>query len=249
VTYKEIEMDYPGWENSFTYANKRFERYIERKRDGKAGSVSETVKVAIAVFNFLKKKFIEQTIPSVPEELLASASIEEIEHYIIKTYGNEPETYGWVRATGIVEAVCPSHRRLGSDSSEQKYPHKNKTLVYRVLSEMTDLYLVERQEESWKKVYYRLVVDASGEVLDLTKEELLERYRETMISALLQADRYRAAIDLMKTYGIPDPEQQVKELVDNGGSLLYTTHKRLAVHYSKVLNPKPRRISPQNLEK
>lgn len=77
-------MDYPGWENSFTYANKRFERYIEQKRDGKAGSASETVKVAIAVFNFLKKKFIEQTFPSVPEELLASALIEEIEHYIIK---------------------------------------------------------------------------------------------------------------------------------------------------------------------
>lgn len=249
MTYEKIEMDYPGWENSFTYVNKRFERYIEQKRGGKAGSASETVKVAIAVFSFLKKKYIEQTFPSVPEELLASASIEEIEHYIIKTYGNEPETYGWVQATGIVEDVCPSHRRLGSDSSEQKYPHKNKTLVYRALSEMTDLYLIERQEQSWKKVYYRIVMDASGWVLDLTKKELLGTYREAMISAFLWADRYRAAIDLMKTYGIPDPEQQVEELVDNGGSLLYTSHKRLAPLYSKVLNPKPGRISPKNLEK
>jgi len=239
-------MDYPGWENSFTYANKRFERYIEQKRNGKAGSASETVKIAIAAFNFLKKKYIEQTFPIVPEELFVSASKEEIEHYIIETYGDEPETYGWIQATGIVEAICPSHKRLGSDSSEQKYPHKNKTLVYRVLSEMADLYLVERQEVSWKRVYYRFVWDASGSDLDLTKEELLEKYHETTISAFLHADRYRAAIDIMKAYGIPYPEEQVKALINGEKSPLYTSHKRIAEHFSGISGSRRGRLPPEN---
>ncbi|NLB00622.1 MAG: hypothetical protein GX837_06630 [Methanomicrobiales archaeon] len=247
MTYDRIETKYPGWENSFRYPNRRFERYIKQKRRGKAGSTSETVKIAIAVFDFLKKKYIETPRHTVPEELIRrNPTNDEIGQYIVETYGTDPEAYGWVRTMDIIEAISPPHRRLGSDSAEREYPHRHKTLVYRVLAEMTELYLIQREEASWKTVYYRLVWDASGEDLDLTKEELLKKYHDTMVATFLQADRYRAAIDIMKSYGIPHPEQQVQALIDKGDNPLHTSHKCAAEFYSDILASRRGRVLPES---
>jgi hypothetical protein len=249
VTYWNIEANYPGWENSFKYPNRRFARYIEQKKRGRKGSTSETVTIAIAVFNFLKQKYIEQIFPNVPMELIERGSKDEIHQYITDTYGNDPETFGCARTSDIVEAVLPSHPRNGADSPNAKpYSHKNKTLVHRVLAEMTDLYLIERYEASWKKTYYCVVMDASGGDFDLTKEELVEKCHEATISAFLQADRYRAAIDIMKANGIPSPEQQVEELIRSGGTL-YTSNKELSDMYKRICVSRRGRLSPGDPEK
>lgn len=195
MTHYSFEVDYPEWIDAFISANQMFEQYIEQKKRGERGSISETTKIAKAAFyflmatssrEFLVRKYIERT-PS-RKELGIDSEI---------TFDIDREIVGWVRASDIIEAVLPSHPRNGADSPNAKpYPHKNKTLVYRVLSEMLDRGLIERWEVSRKKTFYRVALFPVEPTSDCA-------------NCILWAKRYRAAIDIMIEHGISSPEQQI----------------------------------------
>lgn len=198
MTHYRFEEDYPEWINAFVSATRTFEQYLEQRKKGEAGKPSETTKIAKKVFDFLMaassreflvRKYIKHT--PTREELGIESSMDYEDHDI------DREVVGWVRASDIVGAVLPPHLRNGSDSPNARlYPHKNKTLVYRVLSEMTDRGLIERWEVSRKKTLYRVALFPVKSTSDCA-------------NCIMWATRYLAAIEIMTEHGISSPEQLV----------------------------------------
>jgi len=187
---------------TFVYVAQKFEQYIKKRRNGAAGAPNGTTKIAKAVFYFLisraTQEFMARKINnSAPShnELRKEFGLEP--HAGFENYDFDREFVGWVRATDIVDAVLPPHRRGNIDSSNAKlYPHKEKTLVYRVLSEMTELSLINRVEVSRKKTLYRVNIFPVDRKSDCA-------------NCSLWANRYLAALEILTERGIYSPEQQV----------------------------------------
>lgn len=246
MTYELIEKNHPGWEESFIIPNDRFKQYIGQKQRKYAGTSSETIKIAIEIFDFLKKRYIEAppfapcgelgntTFKISPIEVVLARASNNNNNPIIDTYGNDPETYGYVRPSDIVKAIMPPNPRKGSDSpNAKKYPNKNKTIIYRILSEMRELNLIKRHQINRKKVYYQIVISSSaGHDIDRTKKELLREYYRMDYLFFESHDKYQAAIEIMNRYEIPSPEKQIKELIEKEGDR-YAIHKIVRDNHQK----------------
>ena len=138
---------------------------------------------------FLVRKYIKHT--PTREELGIESSMDYEDHDI------DREVVGWVRASDIVGVVLPHTSETGATRRMLDCtPHKNKTLVYRVLSEMTDRGLIERWEVSRKKTLYRVALFPVKSTSDCA-------------NCIMWATRYLAAIEIMTEHGISSPEQLV----------------------------------------
>jgi len=202
VTHSTIADEHPEWIEAFVSTVQKFELYSKKRRQGAAGAANETTKIAKEVFYFLMSRATQEFIARKISKTMPSHNVLYRQSRtrplsVSDDYDFDREFVGFVRASDIVETVLPSRPRLGSDSPNAKtYPHKNKTLIYRVLSEMVEHGLLDRVGASRKKTFYRV------RIFSVDRES-------GCANCSLWVNRYYAAIEIMKENGIPSPEQQI----------------------------------------